>query len=273
MSQIQQQPFSAQLKAVKLLIGMLKAVQFKQIATCHIHEEGLTFTVSENQCIKAVVYAKSVMFERYHPGSDNIPPFDLHMGTLVDCLGILCPSGTLDECRIRYNGAGSPLELTREDGSMRLTNICKLKTLDVEPDQLDVFMNDAENEQTVIMKASWLQDALGDLDSTCEKVTIVFSDQDPCFQLFGTGANGTNSMTEYHEDSSAEPFIAFECSGEGTYRYLYSHISRCSKALDQASDVSLNISTEGVLSLLFKVGHNANDDAAYVEFTIIPCTE
>jgi hypothetical protein len=41
---------------------------------------------------------------------------------------------------------------SREDRSLRLINICKLKTLDVEPDQLDVFMNDAETEQKVIMK-------------------------------------------------------------------------------------------------------------------------
>lgn len=44
------------------------------------------------------------------------------------------------------------VEDSREDESMRLANICKLKTLDVEPDQLDLLMNDAENEQMVIMK-------------------------------------------------------------------------------------------------------------------------
>ncbi|KAI8336091.1 Rad1/Rec1/Rad17 [Chlamydoabsidia padenii] len=270
MSQIQ--PFSSNLNTVKLLIGMIKAIQFKPTATCHIHVEGLTFTVTENQCIKAVVYAKRAMFERYRPGSEDLPAFDIHLGTFVDCLGILCPSGASDECRIYYEGAGSPLELKREDGDMRLTKTCKIKTMDTEPGALELSINDADNEQTVIMKASWLQDALGDLDSTCEKVAIVFSSEDPCFQLFGTGANGTSSVTEYHEDV-AEPFIAFECSREGTYRYLYSHISRCSKALDQASDVSLKISTEGVLSLLFKIGSNTNDDSAYVEFTIIPCEE
>lgn len=37
MSQIQQQPFSAQLNAVKILIGMLKAVQFKQVRMQESH--------------------------------------------------------------------------------------------------------------------------------------------------------------------------------------------------------------------------------------------
>ncbi|CAO3598793.1 unnamed protein product [Absidia cylindrospora] len=184
----------------------------------------------------------------------------------------LCPTAALDECQIQYEGVGSPLILTRTDSEKQSTNTCKIQTLEPEPDIQSLSIYDSDNEQTVIMKASWLQDALGDLDSTCDRVSIVFSAQDPCFQLFGTGTNGTSSITEYHEDY-AEPFISFDCSREGTYRYLYSHISRCTKALDQASDVSLKISKKGVLSLLFKMGSNANDDAAYVEFTIIPCID
>ncbi|ORZ18440.1 Rad1/Rec1/Rad17 [Absidia repens] len=264
--------FSATLNTIKLLTGMIKAIQFRSTATCSIHEEGLTFTVTESQSIKAIAYAKRSMFERYRRGTDIVPDFDIHLGAFVDCLGILCPAAALDECQIQYEGVGSPLILTRTDSEKQLTNTCKIQTLEPEPDIQSLSMYDSDTEQTVIMKASWLQDALGDLDSTCDRVSIVFSEQDPCFQLFGTGTNGTSSITEYHEDY-AEPFISFDCSREGTYKYLYSHISRCTKALDQASDVSLKISKEGVLHLLFKMGSNANDDAAYVEFTIIPCID
>ncbi|KAI8082739.1 Rad1/Rec1/Rad17 [Halteromyces radiatus] len=270
MSQIE--PFTANLKAVKLLLGMIKTIQFRPVATCDIQEEGLTFTVTEHQSIKAVVYAKRIMFEQYRLGTIDRSSFDLHLVTLVDCLGVVCPSGMMEGCKMKYNGIGTPLELTREDNHTHLTHTCKIKTMEPELDTIDLSVNDREIVQTVIMKASLLQDALGDLDSSCEQITIKFFSQDLHFQLFGTGTNGTTSMTDYHADN-AEPFIAFDFSCDGTYKYLYSHIARCTKALDQASDVTMKISVEGFLSLLFKIGTSVNDDAAYVEFTFIPCVE
>lgn len=52
-------------------------------------------------------------------------------------------------------------------------------------------MRDKTGGLTVGPKSSWLKDALSDLDKSCERITMTFSPQDPCFRLTGEGNSGT----------------------------------------------------------------------------------
>ncbi|CAO3631748.1 unnamed protein product [Cunninghamella echinulata] len=240
----------------------------KSTATCHIYEEGMTFTVVEHQCLKAVAFVKRLNFERYRKQPDTtVEPFNVNLNTFVDCLSILGPSasGTADTCKIIYRSEGSPLEITREDRELKLSITSKITPLEVDTDAASITANDTEVIQRAIMKANWLNDALSDLDTSCERVTMVFSNVDPCFKLYGEGGTGIDSMTEYFENT--EPIVGFDSTEDGSYSYLYSHIIHCTKALEQAKEVSMKVSSEGILSMLFRL--KSNDDA-YIEFTVLP---
>lgn len=69
---------------------------------------------------------------------------------------------------------------------------CRLVTLDPDPESMELSISDGPTLiDRAIMKSSWLKDALSDLDRTCERVTLTFSPEDPCFVLQGDGANGS----------------------------------------------------------------------------------
>ncbi|CAO3633097.1 unnamed protein product [Cunninghamella blakesleeana] len=258
--------FTGDIKSVKLLLSLIKPIQFKTTATCNIYDEGFTFTVVDHQCLKAVAFIKRLDFERYRK-QDDIEPFNINLNTLVDCLGLLGPSasGTADTCKIRYRGDGSPLEIIREVRESKLSITCKITPLEVDMDSLDITINNREIIQRAIMKADSLLDALSALDKGCKRVTMAFSNSDPCFKLYSEGGSESDILTEYFENT--EPVIGFDCGEEGSYSYLYSHLIQCIKALEQAKEVSMKISSDGVLSMLFRL--KSNDDA-YIEFTVLP---
>ncbi|ORX42789.1 hypothetical protein DM01DRAFT_149029 [Hesseltinella vesiculosa] len=259
--------FSGTVKSVKLLIGLVKSIQFKQNATVHFHEEGMTLTVMIHHLMKAVVFVKRLVFEQYRRQADDIAPFDINLPTFLECLTMMGPTvGLMDTCRIAYQGPGYPLRLMREDREAHLSIQCNITPLESDPEGIELMVNDLDTVQRVIIKAQWLQDAFGDLDSECNRVNMVFSTSDPCLILYGDGANGVTSNTEYQAGSEA--FVGFECHEPGTYSYQYTHINSCLKALEQASEVSLRINTEGVLCILIRL---RGTDDAYLEYTILPC--
>ena len=83
-----------------------------RIPTCNIYDEGLTFTVEESHCVKAIAYVKRHMFEKYRKTHD-FPPFGIGLNTLLDSLSLLGPTNTAaaDTCKLIYQGPGSHLEL------------------------------------------------------------------------------------------------------------------------------------------------------------------
>ncbi|KAI8075289.1 Rad1/Rec1/Rad17 [Gongronella butleri] len=272
MVDMDQVSFNGTLKSVKLLMGLIKAVQFKPTATFDFHDEGITLMTTEHQNMKAVVFIKRLLFERYRRLPEDIPSFDIHLQTLQDCLGMIGPAmGTNDTCRLIYRGTGAPLEIMLEDKEAHLVINCKVTPLETEPDAMDFMINDQETAQRIIIKAQWLLDAFGDLDSECSKVVFAFNSTEtnsasPCFMLYGDGANGVTSKTEFTLDSEA--FIGFESTQAAQYSYQYTHINHCVKAVEQASEVSLRINTDGVLCILIRL--KATDEAN-LEYTILPC--
>ncbi|KAI8144695.1 Rad1/Rec1/Rad17 [Fennellomyces sp. T-0311] len=254
--------FVGEVRSIRTVLNLLKAIHIKNIATCTIYDEGITFTVVETHRIKAIAYIRRHMFEAYRKHQD-MPTFSVGLNTLVDSLSLLgSGSSTADSCKFRYSTDGSHFEIIRDDRENDVSMHCRLVTLDPDSENLDLSLSDDRNlGQRAIMKSSWLKEALSDLDKSCERITMKFSPTDPCFSLSGEGNNGAFEM-EYPEHS--ESFISFQCNERAEFSYHFSHINYCNKALDQSDEVSLRVSRDGVLSMLFRI------DESHVEFTMLP---
>jgi hypothetical protein len=69
--------------------------------------------------------------------------------------------------------------------------ICMLKTMEPEDEVIGLTTGqDVDWLQATLMKSDWLQDALSDLDSTCESVTFHVSPNDQFFRLSANGETG-----------------------------------------------------------------------------------
>ncbi|KAG2224993.1 hypothetical protein INT45_000114 [Circinella minor] len=257
--------FSGEVNSLRTVLNLLKSIHIKNIATCNIYDEGITFTVVETHRVKAIAYIRRHMFEIYRKQQgQEVPTFGIGLNTLIDSLSLLGPASTpaADTCKIQYPSTGTHLVISRDDRENDVSTHCRLVTLEPDSENLELSLNDEPNlSQRAIMKSSWLKEAMSDLDKSCEKINMTFSPTDPCFSLTGEGNNGTFEM-EYPEHS--ESFISFHCNEEATYSYHFSHIVYCNKALDQSDEVSLRVSRDGVLSMLFRI------QESHVEFTMLP---
>jgi hypothetical protein len=66
-----------------------------------------------------------------------------------------------------------------------------LKTMEPEDEVIGLTTGqDVDWLQATLMKSDWLQDALSDLDSTCESVTFHVSPNDQFFRLSANGETG-----------------------------------------------------------------------------------
>ncbi|KAG1052867.1 hypothetical protein G6F46_004479 [Rhizopus delemar] len=212
------------------------------------------------------------MFQVYRKQSDtDIPMFGLPLNALIDCFGLMLPhtnvSKALTEtCDIRYNGLGSYLSLKRYDKDHGQTISCNLTPIEPEEEEVDALTGTDIHIQKMILKSDWLISVIGELDKTCESIAFTFSPNDPSFTLRAIGTTGT-SETSYPENS--DPFISFECDRELTFSYLYSHIIMCKKALEHSVEVSVEMSLNGLLCMLFQI-EGSNDTKDFVEFTFLP---
>lgn len=69
--------------------------------------------------------------------------------------------------------------------------ICMLKTMEPEDEVIGLTTGqDIDWLQATLMKSDWLQDALSDLDSTCDSVTFHVSPNDQFFRLSANGESG-----------------------------------------------------------------------------------
>ncbi|CDH58349.1 cell cycle checkpoint protein rad1-like [Lichtheimia corymbifera JMRC:FSU:9682] len=258
-----------ELMSVRSLNNLLRAMNSKNVATCHILDEGITFTVMEGRHVKMVAYLKRNLFDTYRiqAGSDPIQPFGVSIGTMLDCLGILMPAPgeTVDACKIRYMEEGQPVEFNREDPDHEVR--CSLVTLEPELDDESLTLS-SDIQLRAIMRSSALNDALGDLDKSCDRITFKFSPENPQFYLKGESDQG---MYEIEYPGSSETFISFQCEGDVMHCYHYSHFMHCKRALEQSDEVSIRVSQDGVLCLLFRLQSSSRE--SYVEFTILPYSQ
>ncbi|TFK46027.1 Rad1-domain-containing protein [Heliocybe sulcata] len=249
----------------------------------------------------------------------TVVPFEIRLNTLIECLNIFGTAGLssgskqqhkkprnnigdddddsdrdgpLDKffqgntkgtgMRMSYAGAGYPLTLILAESSSGPTATCEITTFDSDPeDRLEVEIDNEDIALKVILKSSWLRDALSELDPSCEKLTFFGnppsqsnntsrSTPSPLFRILAEGMFGSTEMDYPNDREVVETFI---CQEPARFSYRFSHISKTLKALQVSIKTSLRIDSKGALGMQFLMpsGQAKEDDGTlFVEFRCIP---
>ncbi|KAI9771118.1 MAG: ssDNA endodeoxyribonuclease [Geoglossum simile] len=169
-------------------------------------------------------------------------------------------------CRLSYVNSGSPFCLILEEAGV--TTTCELVTY--QPDiSYDIPLRRDALAQKIIMKASWLHDAIAELSSTSPtRLTIIASPQAPYFALSATGPLGSATVEFSRDPQLLETFVvARRCVNT----YKFSLIKAASKAMALASKVSIRGDEVGVLSLQFMIEVEGGG-VSFVDFRFVPFT-
>ncbi|XP_033321467.1 cell cycle checkpoint protein RAD1 isoform X2 [Megalopta genalis] len=257
--------FVAKLGNLKTIVQLLKAINFKESATCFGTENGLKVTVEDSKCMQASAYIPSYVFQEFTLKDDVI--FQISLNILVECLCMFWSNintqGNSVALQLFYKGTGHPVTvLIEEDG---IITDCSLKTQD--PDELLNFHLEPENVlNKVVLQTELLKDILSELDQTSDLIELLLSPSAPYFRISTAGLAGICRIELPHGGDLVDNF---ECTSTATTSYKLSHIKPAMKALVYANKVSLRTNTCGLLCFQHMV---KTDDGhtCYIEYYISP---
>lgn len=167
-------------------------------------------------------------------------------------------------CRLSYSAPGEPLRIILEEKGV--TTTCELVTY--EPDFLeDIPLQKDAIAQKIIMRASWLHDAINELSSTSPtRLTMVSSPTAPYFTLSSSGPLGSATV-EFSKDPQL--LETFHVPRRTVNTYKYSLIKGASRAMAIAAKVSIRSDEQGVLSLQFMIDVDGGG-VSFVDFRFVP---
>ena len=167
-------------------------------------------------------------------------------------------------CRLSYEGAGDPLCIIMEESNV--TTTCELVTY--EPESFEDIPFDRDNlVQKIIMRASWLHDAISELSSTSpERLTIISSPSAPYFSLSAAGPLGSATV-EFSKDPQL--LETFQVPKRTVNTYKFSLVKAAARAMAIATKVSIRGDDQGVLSLQFMI-EVENGNVSFVDFRFVP---
>ncbi|KAG8953996.1 ssDNA endodeoxyribonuclease [Tulasnella sp. 424] len=211
--------------------------------------------------------------------------------------------GKLTGMRMMYEGEGYPISLTLSEDASGPTTTCKLNTMEPEP-HMELDFNDEDKLIKIIMKSSWLSEALSELDSSTEKLAIICAPPteqlpitstgnssqaprpverrtssardvgaQPSFRLLGISAYGS---TELDFPNDREVLQSFECEEFTQFTYRFTHIAKIQKALQGSIRTSLRMDESGVLSFQFQMPTVVSDGKQsnpFIEFTCLALSD
>ena len=166
-------------------------------------------------------------------------------------------------CRLSCAGVGDPLCIVLEETGV--TTTCELVTY--EPEAIaDIPLQKEAISLKIIMKASWLHDAITELSSTSPtRLTIIASPTAPYFALSSSGPLGSATV-EFSKDPQL--LETFYVPHRVVNTYKFSLIKGASNAMAMASKVSIRGDEQGVLSLQFII--KVDDDRfSFVDFRFV----
>ena len=167
-------------------------------------------------------------------------------------------------CRLSYAGTGEPFCIILEEAGV--TTTCELVTYEPEF-QDEIPLQRDKLAQKIIMRASWLHDAINELSSTSPtRLTITASPTPPYFTLSSAGPLGSASV-EFSKDPQL--LETFQVSRRTVNTYKYSIIKAASRAMAIASKVSIRGDEQGVLSLQFMIEVEGGG-VSFVDFRFVP---
>lgn len=167
-------------------------------------------------------------------------------------------------CRLSYHRAGEPLCIILEETGV--TTTCELVTYEPEFQEEIPLQKDAI-AQKIIMRASWLHDAINELSSTSPtRLTIVSSPTAPYFTLSSSGPLGSATI-EFSKDPQL--LETFHVPSRTVNTYKYTMIKGASRAMALATKVSIRSDEQGVLSLQFMIEVEGGG-YSFVDFKFVP---
>ena len=219
---------------------------------------------------------------------DPDPIFQISLSSLLETLQILGINDTKDRwsnrepyggsgaafenrllgmngvCRISYAAEGDPLCIILEETGV--TTTCELVTFEPEYRE-DIPLQREALAQKIIMRASWLHDAITELSSTSPtRLTIAASPTAPYFTLSSNGPLGSATV-EFSKDPQL--LETFQVPKRIVNTYKYSLIKGASRAMASASKVSIRGDEQGVLSLQFMIEVESGG-VSFVDFRFVP---
>ena len=168
-------------------------------------------------------------------------------------------------CRLSYADVGDPLCIVLEDAGV--TTTCELVTY--EPDHVEeIPLQKDAIAQKIIMRASWLHDAITELSSTSPtRLTITSSPVAPYFVLYSSGPLGSAAV-EFTKDPQL--LETFQVPKRIVNTYKYSLVKAASRAMEIATKVSIRTDEQGVLSLQFMIEVADTGGFSFVDFRFVP---
>ncbi|KAJ7826646.1 Rad1-domain-containing protein [Mycena leptocephala] len=301
---------------VRYFAALLRGVNFVNRGTVTITKTGFVVVVEEARTLLGTAYIFADIFDEYtynsespaapqnsqnsDPEEEDNSAFEIPLNTLIECLNIFGTAGSSGSAASaggttgKYNKwkrAGDDSDQEGDDGAHGRRNsnaedaagpttTCEITTYEAEPHLQLPFESD-RMVLKIILKSSWLRDALSELDPSCDKLTfignpppaVVTSGKQRQQPRTGSGtpmlriqAAGTFGSTEMDYPNDRDVLETFECTGP----YRFGHISRTLRALQSSTKTSLRIDDEGLLSLQFlmpsaKAKSEAASDA-FIEF-------
>ena len=172
--------------------------------------------------------------------------------------------GMTGVCRLSYAGTGEPLCIILEESGV--TTTCELVTYEPELHE-DIPLQRNALAQKIIMRASWLFDAITELSSTSPaSLTISASPTAPYFTLSAAGPLGSATV-EFSKDQQL--LETFQVPRRTTNTYKYSLVKHAARAMVAASKVSIRGDEQGVLSLQFMIEVDGGG-VSFVDFRFVP---
>ncbi|XP_073400018.1 cell cycle checkpoint protein RAD1 [Dendrobates tinctorius] len=257
--------FACSLDNVRNLSNILKAVHFKDHASCFATSNGLKVTVENAKCLQANAFIQAGIFQEFNVREDSVV-FRINLTVLLDCLTIFGAGAVPATCtalKMGYRGYGHPLTLFLEEGGV--VTVCKIHTQEPE-ETLDFDFCSTNVVNKIILQSEGLREAFSELDMSSDFLQITMSPDKPYLRL-STFGNAGSAHLDYPKDSDL--IEAFHCSQTQTNRYKISLLKPSTKALALSCKVSIRTDSRGFLSLQYMV-RNEDGQICFVEYYCSP---
>lgn len=193
----------------------------------------------------------------------------------------MIPRKAATSMRMSYAGEGYPLRLSLAESAEGPTTVCQIHTL-VSERRMELTFDDEDKIVKIIMKSTWLRDALSEIDSSCDYITIICNPpqkvtragkgreeavEDSFFRIEARMQRGSVEM-DYPNDREVLEF--FECGGPVKFNYSFDVIQRAVRALSVSVKVSIRIDGDGVMSLQFLMPtESSGERKTWMEFRFL----
>ncbi|EGD73030.1 hypothetical protein PTSG_04741 [Salpingoeca rosetta] len=255
----------ARLEDAKLMTKLLKAIAFTHEATCTILGAGIKFACEQAKTVQARAFLHKDLFSdyRFTPEEEDmdVAEFKVNLSVLLECLSIF-GQGDGVALRLSYAGYGSCLNLLLEEHGV--VTDCSIRTQEAD-EFASIDMRTAAIPTNVIMKSDWLAEVFSELDTTSTVIEFYVAPTAPHFRLSTFGTAGTSQIDCPKTSDKVE---SFQCDKPLKFNYKLKLLKPSEKALALASQVSVRINEEGILSMQFLV--ETDVQSVFIEYLCLP---